>query len=127
MYRRMVLNVCIGNTDDHLRNHAAFWDGHRLTLTPAYDLEPVQRNTPVASHAIGLTRTEHHSQLRFCLDAAPEFHITRSDAKAVIDDIVTTIEQKWDDVCDQARLTRAERTALYGREFLNEYIFRDER
>lgn len=126
LFRRMVFNVCIGNTDDHLRNHAAFWDGHRLTLTPAYDLEPVQRNTPVASHAIGLTRTERHSQLRVCVDAAPAFHLDRTDAQGVIDQVVTTIERDWDDVCDEARLTKAERARLFGREFLNAYIFQDE-
>ncbi|HUR13835.1 MAG TPA: HipA domain-containing protein [Mycobacteriales bacterium] len=126
LFRRMVFNVCIGNTDDHLRNHATFWDGHRLTLTPAYDLEPVQRNTSVASHAIGLTRTEHHSQLRYCVDAAPEFHIDRVGAQAIIDQVVSTIQRDWNDVCDEARLTKAERDTLFGREFLNAYIFQDE-
>lgn len=126
LYQRMVFNVCIGNTDDHLRNHATFWDGHRLTLTPAYDLEPVQRNTPVASHAIGLTRTERHSQLRVCLDAAPEFHIDRAGAQAIIDQVVTTIQRDWNDACDEACLTKAERATLLGREFLNPYIFQDE-
>ncbi len=40
LFGRIVLNVCIGNIDDHARNHAAFWDGDELTLTPAYDLCP---------------------------------------------------------------------------------------
>ena len=29
LFTRLVFNVCIGNNDDHLRNHAAFWDGER--------------------------------------------------------------------------------------------------
>lgn len=37
LFLRLVLNVCIGNSDDHLRNHVAFWDGAELALTPAYD------------------------------------------------------------------------------------------
>lgn len=126
LFRRMVFNVCIGNTDDHLRNHAAFWDGQRLTLTPAYDLEPVARNTPVASHAIGLTRTEHRSQLRFCLAAAPEFHLDRATAQDIVDEVVSTIRQDWDHVCEEARLTKKERVLLFGREFLNDYIFLDD-
>ena len=126
LFRRMVFNVCVGNTDDHLRNHAAFWDGRRLSLTPAYDLEPVARSTPVASHAIALTRKERASQLRLCRAAAADFHITPADADAVIDHVVTTVELAWEDVCDQARLTRAERDGLRGREILNPYIFQDE-
>ena len=126
LFQRMVFNVCVGNTDDHLRNHAAFWDGQRLTLTPAYDLEPVSRSTPVASHAIALTRKERASQLRLCRAAAAEFHVTATDADAVIDHVVSSIEAAWEEVCDQARLTRAERDGLRGREILNPYIFYDE-
>lgn len=38
LFGRLVFNVLSGNTDDHARNHAAFWDGERLSLTPAYDI-----------------------------------------------------------------------------------------
>ena len=40
LYGRIVFNILCGNTDDHARNHAAFWDGKSLTLTPAYDICP---------------------------------------------------------------------------------------
>jgi len=39
-FSRLVFNILCGNTDDHARNHAAFWDGKALTLTPAYDICP---------------------------------------------------------------------------------------
>ena len=38
LYQRIVFNILVGNTDDHARNHAAFWDGRALSLTPAYDI-----------------------------------------------------------------------------------------
>ena len=34
LFRRVAFNIAISNTDDHLRNHAAFWDGRALALTP---------------------------------------------------------------------------------------------
>jgi serine/threonine-protein kinase HipA len=40
LFGRLVFNILCGNTDDHARNHAAFWDGKQLALTPAYDLCP---------------------------------------------------------------------------------------
>ncbi len=40
LFGRMVFNVLAGNTDDHARNHAAFWDGASLSPTPAYDICP---------------------------------------------------------------------------------------
>ncbi len=126
LYVRLVLNVCIGNTDDHLRNHAAFWDGELLTLAPAYDLVPQPRTTSPASHAIALTSDgERASQLRVCRRAAAQFHLSASDADDVIDHVVSTIRAEWDDVCDQAGLTRTERDMLLGREVLNDDIFYD--
>jgi serine/threonine-protein kinase HipA len=38
LFSRLVFNILCGNTDDHVRNHAAFWDGRMLTLTPADDI-----------------------------------------------------------------------------------------
>jgi len=38
---------------------------------------------------------------------------------------VSTIKERWDDTADRARLTRAERDTLMGREILNPYVFYD--
>lgn len=54
IFRRMLFNVAIGNTDDHLRNHAFFKKagGAEYSLTPGYDIVP---NTGLqGSHAIAL-------------------------------------------------------------------------
>ena len=54
IFRRMLFNVAIGNTDDHLRNHAFFKKagGGEYELTPGYDIVP---NTGLqGSHAIAL-------------------------------------------------------------------------
>jgi serine/threonine-protein kinase HipA len=54
IFRRMVFNVAIGNTDDHLRNHAFYKKvgAAEYELTPGYDIVP---NTGLqGSHAIAL-------------------------------------------------------------------------
>ena len=43
LFGRMLFNILCGNTDDHARNHAAFWNGKDLSLTPAYDICPQNR------------------------------------------------------------------------------------
>ncbi len=45
-----------GNTDDHARNHAAFWDGRALTLTPAYDVCPQPRAGGEAAQIMAIGR-----------------------------------------------------------------------
>lgn len=45
LFARLVFNVLCGNTDDHARNNAAFWDGNALTLPPPTISAP--RGAPV--------------------------------------------------------------------------------
>lgn len=128
LFTRLVFNVCIGNTDDHLRNHAAFWDGQRLRLTPAFDLTPQPRSGQTANQAIALTRTgERHSQLWLCRKAAVEFQLSAKEAEHIIDHVISTIQSNWKDAVDHAELSAKNAQSLMGREFLNPYIWYDQR
>jgi len=40
LFRRVLFNIRIHNTDDHLRNHGFFIDGNGIRLSPAYDINP---------------------------------------------------------------------------------------
>ena len=124
LFARIVFNVCIGNTDDHARNHAAFWDGKALTLTPAYDLCPQVRSGQESAQAMAISRTgARASQLRVCLDAAADYHLDARDAAELIDAMVTVIEEQWADAADAARLTQLERSQLWRRQILSPFIF----
>lgn len=63
LFSRLVFNILSGNTDDHARNHAAFWDGDMLTLTPAYDICPQGRAGNEASQAMRISGTDNMSGL----------------------------------------------------------------
>jgi len=121
LFGRLVFNVLSGNTDDHARNHAAFWDGERLSLTPAYDICPQGRTGGEASQAMLITGSRRPSQLTVCLEAAPQFLLTTERARAIIDTQLTTIRAQWSSVCDQAGLTEVDRRFLWGRQFLNPF------
>lgn len=126
LFARIVLNICIGNIDDHARNHSAFWDGSQLTLTPAYDLCPQVRSGETAAQAMAIGRDgDRASQLSVCRAAAAEYLLEAADADAIIDQVVTTIEEQWSDAADAAQLTEAQRTQLWGRQILSPFIFYD--
>jgi serine/threonine-protein kinase HipA len=123
LFTRLVVNVVVGNTDDHLRNHAAFWDGAHLELTPAYDIAPQRRTTNTASQAIAITADgERAAQLRLCRRVAGDFLLTAAEAEAVIERVRAAVVDGWDEACDEVRLTAAQRTMLRGREFCHPYI-----
>jgi len=121
LYGRMVFNVLCGNTDDHARNHAAFWDGRTYRLTPAYDLCPQLRTGGEASQAMLLAGARRDSRLIACLAAAPAFGLGATPARAVIDHQLAVIDREWESVCDEAGLTIAERRTFWKRQFLNPY------
>jgi len=125
LFARLVFNVLCGNTDDHARNHAAFWDGDMLTLTPAYDICPQARTGREANQAMLIDGEDRRSQLQVCRAAARHFHLEDDEARRMIDDQVTAIREAWDEVCDAANLGAVERDFLWGRQFLNDYAFDD--
>lgn len=126
LFSRIVFNICVSNTDDHARNHAAFWDGSMLTLTPAYDLCPQLRTGEMADQAMAIGREgQRRSRFNVCLDAAEVYHLSRAEAAEIIDRQVMVIREQWDDVADAARLTAAERQQLWQRQVLNPAIHYD--
>jgi serine/threonine-protein kinase HipA len=123
LFARIVFNICIGNTDDHARNHAAFWDGRELTLTPAYDLCPQVRSGQEAAQAMAISRDgARASQLRVCLDAAVEYRLDSHEVADIINAQVTIINEQWDEAADAAGLTELERAQLWENQILNPFI-----
>jgi serine/threonine-protein kinase HipA len=123
LFSRIVFNVCIGNIDDHARNHAAFWDGRQLSLTPAYDLCPQLRSGEKATQAMAIDRSgRRDSQLQICLEAAAEYHLDRTEAAEIIGHQLTVITEQWDEAADAAKLTALERRQLWQRQILNPFI-----
>ena len=123
LYGRLVFNVLCGNTDDHARNHAAFWDGRQLTLTPAYDICPQSRFGNEASQAMLIVGGKRSSTLATCLEAASNFQLDGTAEKDIIARQICSIREGWDDICEEAELTEIERNLFSMRIFLNDFIF----
>lgn len=123
LFGRLVFNVLTGNTDDHARNHAAFWNGADLTLTPAYDICPQPRSGREANQAMLVNGEDKRSLLENCRLSAPNFLLNDRDARALIADQIGSIMQEWETICDEADLSTVDRSYLWRRQFLNDYAF----
>ena len=121
LFSRLVFNILCGNTDDHARNHAAFWDGKVLTLTPAYDICPQGRTGHEASQAMHISGDNNLSQLKTCLAAAHNFLLSEEESREIFGNLTAAIEQHWDAVCEEARLNKVDKKLLWRRQFLNPY------
>jgi serine/threonine-protein kinase HipA len=123
LFSRVVFNVLCGNTDDHARNHAAFWNGRDLTLAPAYDICPQSRAGGEATQAMLILGQDRHSQIALCLKAAPSFLLDEAEATAIAVQQIETIKQRWSSICDEAALGQVDRNLFWRRQFLNPYAF----
>ncbi len=123
LFGRLVFNVLCSNTDDHARNHAAFWDGKSLTLTPAYDICPQIRNAREANQALFIVGEKRMSTLATCIEAAPHFLLSEKAAIEVIEQQIATIRASWAEIADEAALSLVDRGVMWGRQFLNPYAF----
>jgi len=121
LYGRICFNVLSGNTDDHARNHAAFWDGKMLSLTPAYDICPQGRTGTEATQAMLIKGQGRASTLATCLAAAADYHLKEAEAAALIEHQVATIAERWQAICDECELSPVDRKLFAGRQFLNSY------
>lgn len=125
LFARIVFNILCGNTDDHARNHAAFWDGHQLALTPAYDICPQSRSGQQASQAMLIRGAERTSQVGTCIAAASVFLLNQKEAIHIVNHQVKVIEQKWQAICDEASLSEVDRALFWRRQFLNPFAFQN--
>lgn len=123
VFSRLVFNILCGNTDDHARNHAAFCDEKRLSITPAYDICPQERAGNEATQAMLIDNGNRFSQLNVCLLTANNFLLNEAEARDIFDHQRVVIEDNWEALCDEAEMVTADRNRLWRRAFLNPFSF----
>jgi serine/threonine-protein kinase HipA len=124
LFARITFNVLVCNNDDHARNHAAFWNGRELTLTPAYDICPQLRAGGETAQIMAIGEDGYRmSQLAGCVARASPYLLSEAEAREIVDRQIDVIEGDWDEVCDLAGLSEAERARFWRRQFLNPYAF----
>jgi serine/threonine-protein kinase HipA len=125
LYGRICFSILCGNTDDHARNHAAFWDGKMLTLTPAYDICPQGRSGYEATQAMLIKGDNRLSTLSSCLDAASLFLLKENEAFNIIEAQIKTIGESFVAICDDGKVTLTDKAFFAGRQFLNPFCVQD--
>jgi serine/threonine-protein kinase HipA len=92
LFKRMVFNILMDNTDDHERNHALLlnFDGY-YALTPVYDVVPSLQNIGYQAMAVGAQGAE--STLDNALSHINDFGIKRPRALALVTEVARTVDQ----------------------------------
>lgn len=123
LWSRMLFNILVGNTDDHARNHACFWDGKEIQLTPAYDIDPRPRLGREANQAMAVNGTDRRALIASALSAAGSFALAEQEAIKIAKAQIELIHLNFRPLAAAAGLSQGETDLLAGRAFLNPYIF----
>lgn len=124
LFRRIVFNALVGNTDDHARNHAFFiTPEQQLELTPAYDLCPQARVGGEATHGMLITEGRRFSRLSDILSTCESYYLKEQEAKAEIERMAHVVVDNYQKLADQCSLEIATRNMLWRGAVLNRDIF----
>jgi serine/threonine-protein kinase HipA len=104
LWRRIVFNILVSNTDDHLRNHGFFLKNHGLTLSPAYDINPNPKG-----YGLNLNIDENDNRLdtKIARSVAPLFRLSDGKAGEIINEMKHTVSG-WRAEAVKLHISRAE-------------------
>lgn len=88
LYRRVAFNICVGNTDDHFRNHGFLLTPKGWTLSPAYDMNPTLNE----QQSLLISSSSCDSNLHILLDACENYMLNKETATKIINEVVAAID-----------------------------------
>lgn len=96
LFKRMVFNALISNTDDHPRNHAVIAPGDDWRLSPAYDLVPFPA-VSVERRDLALTAGDfgRYANVTNLLSQCARFLLTRDEAAEIINEMEGHVRARW--------------------------------
>ena len=108
LFRRVLLNIRIHNTDDHLRNHGFFVDAQGIRLSPAYDINPtVDRN----ELSLAIDETETTSDVSMAMNAHKAYGISAAHADAALKSVEAAVAT-WRAEATRLGIPRAEQNLM---------------
>lgn len=92
LWRRLVFNVLVSNTDDHLRNHGFLHRPGGWRVAPAFDLNPMPVDVRPRVHALALDETDATSSFETAMRVAPSFGLSMSRARTIAKEVSTAVK-----------------------------------
>ena len=108
LWRRIVFNISISNTDDHLRNHGFILTNEGWILSPAYDLNP-----SIDKDGLSLNIDMYNNDLDFELakSVGEYFRLNEKQMNTIINE-VSSVVSKWKEIANKIGISRSEQQLM---------------
>ncbi len=103
LWKRIVFNMAVSNTDDHLRNHGFILTKNGWRLSPLYDVNPVPEGSELA---LCVNEDDPTISIDLAIETAPYYGLSEKDARHVAEEIVKTVGANWEHLATQYGLSR---------------------
>ena len=105
LWRRIVFNMAVSNTDDHLRNHGFILVKDGWTLSPLYDVNP---NIYGDILSLNVDSDSNLIDFNLALSVAKMYGLTYAQALEELHGIKDVVENNWRRLAQQYGLSRSE-------------------
>lgn len=103
LWKRIVFNMAVSNTDDHFRNHGFILTNTGWRLSPLYDVNP----TPYGDElSLNVNSSDNRISLDLAVDSAVYYNIDKTTARETANEIVKTVNANWERSAKQYGLSR---------------------
>lgn len=108
LWRRIVFSVAISNTDDHLRNHGFLLAQNGWRLSPAYDINPIERGSGLS---LNISEDENSLDFDLCMEVRDYFRWQEKEAKLFINQTNEIVSQ-WRARANQKNISNSEQNLM---------------
>lgn len=108
LWRRIVFNIFISNTDDHLRNHGFILTEKGWILSPAFDINPNEDGTGLS---LNISLDDNSLDLDLPLEIIEYFRLNKKDGLKIIERIRKSVV-RWPDFANKYQLPRSEQILM---------------
>ena len=94
LWRRIVFNILISNTDDHLRNHGFLYDAASgWRLSPAYDMNPMPLDVKARVLSLAIDEADDTASLDVAFGMARQCGLKPPAAREIVGEVQTAVAQ----------------------------------
>jgi serine/threonine-protein kinase HipA len=108
LFRRVLFNILIHNTDDHLRNHGFFVGKQGIRLSPAYDMNPSVNRTELT---LAINEVETACEVSVAMDASRDYGLTAQQASRVLNEVQKAV-RSWRSEANSLHVPKAEQDRM---------------
>lgn len=108
LWKRIIFNIAVSNTDDHLRNHGFILNKNGWVLSPAFDVNP---STEKNGLALNIDTYNNALDFELAISVGEYFQLTYSGMKSMLNEVKKTV-YGWKQIAREIGIPKSEQEIM---------------